>query len=280
VTPEEDKDAVGWGRAASPLVVDDLVIVPLGGPEDGPFHSLAAFHKLDGTLQWKGGDDQVSYASPTLTTLCRRRQVVIVNESTVSGHALEDGTTLWSYPWEGNSDQNATCSQAVMVGDDRVLLSKGYGTGAELIQLYKTPEEGFRVESLWADRTKLKTKFTNVVVRDGYVYGLSDGILECVELDTGRRRWKTRRGDYGHGQILGVGDVLLVQAENGEVVMVEMNPTELNELGRFEALTDKTWNTLCLYGTRLLVRNAREAACYELALRSSPKKSSGEVARP
>ena len=31
----------------------------------------------------------------------------------------------------------------------------------------------------------MKTKFTNVAIQDGYVYGLSDGILECV--DAGQR---------------------------------------------------------------------------------------------
>ena len=114
----------------------------------------------------------------------------------------------------------------------------------------------------------LKTKFTNVAIRDGFAYGLSDGILECIEVDTGKRRWKNRRGgDFGHGQILLVGDVILVQAESGDVVMVEANPVELVELGRFPALSDQTWNNLCLYGRYLLVRNSVEAACYELPLR-------------
>jgi outer membrane protein assembly factor BamB len=48
------------------------------------------------------------------------------------------------------------------------------------------------------------------------------------------------------------------------VALVEANPKELVELGSIQALTDKTWNNLCLYGHKLLVRNAREAACYEL----------------
>jgi outer membrane protein assembly factor BamB len=65
-----------------------------------------------------------------------------------------------------------------------------------------------------------------------------------------------------------VGDVLLVQAETGEVIMLEANSDKLMELGRFPALSDQTWNNLCLYGRYLLVRNAVEAACYELPLKS------------
>jgi outer membrane protein assembly factor BamB len=269
ITPAEDQKSVGWGRAGSPLVVGKLVIVPFGGPPGGPFHSLAAYDKRNGELLWQGGDRQVSYASPTWTTLCGIEQVVIVNEDCVSGHRWEDGSTLWTYPWEGRSTQNASCSQAVPLPGDRVLLSKGYGGGAELIHLVRADDGLLSGQRLWAERRVLKTKFTNVVVRDSFAYGLSDGILECVELESGTRQWKDRRGDFGHGQILGAGDVILVQAEDGEIVMVDMNPHELVVLGRLAALSERTWNTLCLSGDLLLARNASEAVCYRLARRGA-----------
>ena len=47
---------------------------------------------------------------------------------------------------------------------------------------------------------------------------------------------------YGHGQILGVGDLLLVQAESGDVAVVEATPSELRKLGRFAAIEGKTWS--------------------------------------
>jgi outer membrane protein assembly factor BamB len=104
-----------------------------------------------------------------------------------------------------------------------------------------------------------------VCVIGEHVYGLSNGYLEGVDLASGKKMWrKSRKAEFGHGQVLGVGDVLLVQAEEGEVVLVEANPERLVELGRITALSGKTWNNLCLVGKKLLVRNDREAACYEL----------------
>jgi outer membrane protein assembly factor BamB len=103
-----------------------------------------------------------------------------------------------------------------------------------------------------------------VVVYKGFVYGLSDGILECAELATGKRQWKS--GHYGHGQILRVRELLLVETEEGEIVLVELTPESHRELGRFLAIDGKTWNNLCLFGRYLLVRNSGEAACYELTL--------------
>ncbi len=266
VTPDADLRAVAWGRSASPLVVDNLLVVPLGGPKGGSCASLGAYDKHTGELLWTGGPWQISYASPSLARLCGVPQILSVNEATVSGHRLEDGAVLWSRAWPGGSAGNATVPQAVVVSDNRVLLSKGYGVKATLIELAVSPDGDWHLTTVWEKRV-LNTKFTNVAVRDGFAYGLSDGILECVEVETGGRRWRDRRGDYGPGQILLVDDLILVQAECGDVALVEANADRFVELARLPALADQTWNNLCLYGRYLLVRNSVEAACFELPLR-------------
>ncbi len=258
----EDSKGVAWGRSASPLVVDELLIVPAGGPAGGPCVSLAAFHKDTGKLVWEAGDRQVSYASPVLATLCDRRQVLSQNEDNISAHDPKTGEILWSYDRPGGSTFNPNVAQPVPIGTDRVLLSKAYGVGSLLLRVEPTADGGFQASPVWRETRSLKTKFTNVVVHEGYVYGLSDGILECVDPASGTRRWK--RGRYGHGQLLGVGPLLLVQAESGDVAMVEATPVEFKELGRFAALAAKTWNNPCLYGRLLLLRNGEEAACFEL----------------
>ena len=117
---------------------------------------------------------------------------------------------------------------------------------------------------MWQQSNLLKTKFTNVAIHNGYVYGLSDGILECAELSSGKRMWK--KGRYGQGQLLRVGATLLIQAESGDVVAVPATPEKPVELFRFPALNGQTWNNLCLSGNNLLVRNAEEAACYEVSV--------------
>ena len=151
------------------------------------------------------------------------------------------------------------------VPPDRVFLSKDYGLGAELIQLSPAADGTFDVRQLWRSHRVMRTKFTNVGIRDGHVCGLSDGILECVDLETGERVWKG--GRYAHGQILLVDDLLLVLAESGEMFLLEATPEKRSHvLGSFQAPEGKSWNTFALYGSRLVVRNGREAAAYELPL--------------
>src|SRR5262249_7155570 len=153
-------------------------------------------------------------------------------------------------------------SQAVAIDGNHVLLTKGYSGGAELIELTAGADGTISVNSKWKVPRVLQTKFTNVVVHNGHAYGLSEGILECVDLESGKRKWKS--GRYEHGQILGVGDLLLVMSEDGVLHLVELNPARFQSHGSLQALAGKCWNNLCLYGKKLLVRNAQEAACFEL----------------
>ncbi|MFO1023051.1 MAG: hypothetical protein U0903_20520 [Planctomycetales bacterium] len=119
---------------------------------------------------------------------------------------------------------------------------------------------------------QLKTRFTNVVLRNDSIYGLDDGILCCVDVETGKTRLQ-RNGRYSHGQILLVEDLLLVQAENGDLAAGPCRSACVQELARVPALTGKTWNNPTLCGNRLLVRNAEQAICFELALRDPSRQA-------
>lgn len=261
--------AVAWGRSGSPLVTESLVIVPGGGPlakDGGGAVSLVAYDRTTGATVWRGGDEQISYASPAIVAIGGRDVVLTVNEGSVAAYDPRDGRAVWSFPWPGHSNSDASCSQPHVLADGRIFISKGYGIGAAVF----VPEAGsepLRFKQAWAQPGLLKTKFTNVVIHDGHAYGLSDGILECVRLADGKRAWKG--GRYGQGQVLRVGEVLLVQAESGEVVAVDCGPAKHVVRGRLAALSGQTWNNPAVAGDRLLVRNAEEAACYELPLRAA-----------
>jgi outer membrane protein assembly factor BamB len=256
-TPERKPE---WGKSCSPLVVDNAVVVSAGGP-DG--HSLVAYDKETGQELWHAGDAPSSYSSPLLATLAGRRQIVIVNRMNVEGHDPADGHILWQYDWPM---PNPKCAEPLVIGDDTVLVSAGYGLGSALLRIVPGSDGNYTVEQLWADRNlrNLKSKFANMVLRDGYIYALDDGVLCCIEAETGKRRW--RGGRYQHGQLLLVGELLLVVGEAGELALVETNPKSFVELGRITALTAKTWNNPAISGRRLLVRNHEEVVCYELPL--------------
>lgn len=242
-----------YGMPASPLLVGDLVVVQLARVGSG----LAAHRRSDGTPVWRTGEDSGSYSSPILATLAGRPQILIVNQRSIAGHEPETGARLWREPWPHPGEK---ITPPLLLGDDRLLVSAGYGAGSRLLRV--RPGEGdLVVDELW-ESPRLKSKFASMVLHAGTVYGLDDGVLTAIDPESGERLWK--HGRYGHGQLILVGDLLLIQTEKGDVVLVEATPEEHRELARLAALTGKTWNPPALAGSHLLVRNNRQAACYEL----------------
>jgi outer membrane protein assembly factor BamB len=117
---------------------------------------------------------------------------------------------------------------------------------------------------------QLYAQFSNPVLAQGHIFGLTGGFLVCLDAETGQRRWRERgaRGDFGAGQILRAGDMLLICTDKGEVVLAAADPQQYRELGRVRVLEHKkTWNTPALAGNQLFVRNHLEMACYELPTR-------------
>jgi outer membrane protein assembly factor BamB len=263
ILEENGAPNVQWGKSCSPLVTGNLVIVSAGGSGG---RSLVAYDKLTGDRVWSAGDELSAYASPAEVTLAGVRQILIVNEAHVAGHDAETGQLLWEFSWPGQSNGPANAAQPVVLPGDRVFVSKGYGVGATLFQVRKGDDGTWAANEIWdGPKRVMKTKFANIVLKGGLAYGLDDGILECLDFATGRPRWK--KGRYNHGQVMLVGDLLLVQSEEGRVALVEATPEGYRELGGFQAIEGKCWNNPALaQGRYLLVRNGEEAACYELAL--------------
>ena len=256
--------AVAWGRSASPVIVDDKVIIPLGGIGEKS-NTLVAFDTENGSEVWRSGSDQISYSTPTVVTLSGERQLLYVSEKNLASYSIADGQELWSVSWPSGSASDANVSQPIALDDKRVLMTKGYGGGSQLIEVAKADGK-WTTKSIWKEDSVLRTKFTSCVVKDGFAYGLNDGILECVDLSNGKRAWK--KGRYRHGQVILVGDTLLVTAENGSVVLVAADSKELRELASLPVIGDVTWNTAAISGNRLLMRNSDEAACVILPLKS------------
>lgn len=245
-----------WGMASSPLVVGQVVVVQLGRQGE----ALAAYKRATGEPAWVAGADRGTYSTPVLAELAGRRQILIVNQHSVTAHEPSSGELLWSVDWPDPGGERVT--PPLVLDGDRVLVSAGYGVGSRLLRVDSLGED-FAIELLWESR-RLKSKFAPMVSRDGVVYGLDDGVLVALDPRSGERLWK--QGRYGHGQMILVGEHLLIQSESGDVVLVAADPSEHRELARLAALSGKTWNPPALSGHLLLVRNNREAACYELPL--------------
>ncbi len=246
-----------WGMAAAPLVVDDTVVVLPGGPKG---QSVVAYDRRTGKRAWSALDDRQAYSSPMLVTLAGTRQIVVFSATRVMGLTPDRGSVLWEYPWKTDYDVNA--SQPLVIGDNRVFVSSGYGAGAAVIEIAQ-PAGGFSVREVWRN-IRMKNQFTSSVLHDGFIYGLDESILACLDAATGELKWKG--GRYGYGQVLLASGHLIVLTEEGDLALVRAAPDRHQELGRFPAVEGKSWNHPAMSGGYLLVRNINEMAAFDLRL--------------
>ena len=220
----EDNGAIHpyWGIATSPLVVDQTIIVTAGGTNG---RSVVAYDRRTGVRAWSALDDRAAYSSPMLVTLDGVRQILVFSASRLMGLAPQDGEVLWEYPWTTQFEVNA--SQPLLIGDNRVFISTGYGTGAAVIELSRTGER-FSVREVWRN-IRMKNQFTSSVLHEGFIYGLDESILACVDAATGNLMWKG--GRYGYGQVLLASGHLIVLSEDGDLALVRATPERARGAG-------------------------------------------------
>jgi outer membrane protein assembly factor BamB len=257
IVEDADTSLIEWGMAGAPLVYGDAVIVNPGGKTG----SVAAYDRLTGNKLWAGAGDQATYASPQVAELDGVPQILIFCSTGLCGHDASSGEKLWLFPWTNMTKLNI--AQPIVLPDNSVFISSGYGGGSARLDITKG-DDGWKVDPQWTAPDRFRLKFNGGIYRDGFVYGLDEGILACFDVDKGKRTWK--RGRYNFGQIVMVGDDLVVVTESGKVVLVEVTPKQAREVARFQAIQGKTWNHPLINRGRLYIRNGEEAACYDLSL--------------
>lgn len=249
-----------YGLAASPLLVGEQLLVTAGTAS--AHGTLLSYDALTGDVLWSELPEQQSYASPMLVDDGANPQVLLLTASRLLGFDVRRREVLWDFPWHVRYD-NTICLP-VRVAEARYFLGAGYGAGSALVEV-RPAGGGFQAEPVWENRN-LRTKFNPAVFWQGHLYGLDEGVLACVDAETGERRW--REGRYGYGQILLTDGHLLVLSGDGDVALVAADPANYEELERLHALRGKCWNVPAIAHGRLLVRNSSEMACYQIGITS------------
>ncbi len=258
-----DGDLPDWGMAASPLVVDDLVIVQPGGSRG----SIAAFDRLTGALCWASLDDGNGYTSPMLAEAGGVRQVIALTGGRLVGLRLETGEFLWHYVWR-------TSMALPQVSGHYVFITCEHGEeyGCALVKL-QSADNTVKVRQVFACGGKLlASHISTPVIKDGYVYGFHGSIshqrgakLTCVDLcDPSGPRWQT--DEIVNGQLLRFGDLLVVQTQDGHLFLVEATPVGFRLLGEMRGLLDgrQAWAPPAAAGNRIYLRDHEKVVCVEL----------------
>lgn len=236
-TPDDYK--VWWGFAGSPLIADDLVILPVGT-------AGVALNKLTGKVVWDNGPGRPGYSSPVAFSRGGERCFALLSGHEALAARVNDGKILWHIPWKTTWDQNAA---DVIVSEGKMLISTGHGVGCALFDI-----TGAQPKELWRCKN-LKSELATPVLWQGHVYGFDGKKLACLEWATGKAAWSAE--DTHQGSLIVVDGKLLALQEHGELLVAEACAKGYEPLARAKILTGRCWSAPAVADGRIYVRNAQ-----------------------
>lgn len=205
-----------WGFAASPLVLDEMLVINVG--------SVIALDKISGEVKWKSRDLGHAYSTPVDATFDGRACLVVFNGDGLAVLDRADGAVLATHEWKTSYDVNAATP---IVIDDRIFVSSGYNHGCAMFRF-----DGKSLTQLWESKV-MRTQMSGCVYLGGHLYGFDDAILKCIDLE-GNEKWRER--GLGQGAVSAAGGRIIALGGKGELVIAQADPTAYIEHSRAKVL--------------------------------------------
>ena len=247
-----------FGASASPLVVDGLSIVHVGGEGKG---ALVALDAKTGEPRWKVEGKGPSYGSAVTATFDGVRQVVTQTESTVIGVELQTGKPLWEIPW-GVPGRNAILTP--VIHGDRFILSGG-DTDVQSIRPFKK-DGAWTTETLWSNREGTMP-MSSPVLSDGRLYGVSSrqkGTVFSLDPATGKLHWSSPGGMGESAALVAAGEYLFILLESADLLVTKKGGDAWTPVARFNLADSVVYSYPVLVGDRILVRDKSRLTLWSL----------------
>ncbi len=248
-----------FGVASTPLIVGDLLIVPIGGSPAGnhDIHDgqvttngtgVVAFDKRNGQERYRAIDDLASYASPVLRPIDGRDQVLWFARSGLWVFDPADGNVKASFPWRARKVYSVNAASPVSWGN-RIFLTESYELGGVVVEI----GDG-RPKVVWKDPPRrgqsLASHWGTPILLEGHLYGSSgeksgSARLVSVERDTGTVNWSVP--GLRRSTLLYVDEHFVVLTEYGELLLIEATPEEYREKARVTLRDPDTGDQLLRY---------------------------------
>ena len=279
-----------FGVGSSPLVLQDTVIVMVGGspPEDQAIapgdlgrvtpngSALVAFNLVDGTERWRCGDDLASYSSPrpivvngqTLVLLFARDGLLLVDP--------RKGEVRWRFDFRASILESVNAMMPVVSGN-QVLISECYQIGSALLAVGQDSAQVIWQDDRRKREKSMRSHWSTPVLMDGYLYGCSgrnapDSDFRCIDFATGEVQWIDPRRT--RSSVTRVGDHLLVMEERGRLQILKANPKEMVELAVWDlgesegdrpALSYPCWSAPVVVNNQVILRGNRRVISLALS---------------
>ena len=281
-----------WGYSSHPIVVNDMLIIPVGGQGSG----VVAFNKTTGEEIWKAVDTfDIAYAPLVVygSDSSSPRQLIFWHAEGVTSLDLENGEEFWFVKFPEIRSPSQTSIATPVIAGNHLLISEFY-KGSLLLELSNDPPTA---KELWRSNVEdprnqksLNAMMATPFVKDGHAFGIGfngrgQGEFRCVELQSKEMKWS--RNDWMSEKptmfatAFGVEnrDRFFLFTDVGELLIAKLSPEGFEELSRAKILEPTTpargrkvvWCHPAFANGHMVVRNDKEIVCVDLRKSEQPK---------
>jgi outer membrane protein assembly factor BamB len=247
-----------YHTATSPIVDGDVVIVHVGGHDDG---ALTAFDVASGDVRWSWDGDGPAYGSPMIFEIAGTRQVVTFTQENFVGVSLATGELLWRRPF---TTPSTTTSQTPILHRGTII-EAGRANGITAVRVSRQGDS-WTTENVW-HTDDVSLHMTNGVVTDGVLFGLShlnSGQYFGLDLDTGDVLWTSEPRQAENAAIVRAGNTIFSLEDDGELLVVRGSRADFDVLARYQVADSPTWTQPTISGDRIYVKDVTTLQLFEL----------------
>ena len=255
------------GLGASPILYEDLLIMPFDGSSDGenvqigwkiPWDQayLLALDKHTGKVRWKGerGKSRIAHVTPNVLQRNGETQIISGAGDVIQGFDPQTGERIWSVYSQGEG-----VTPSIVLGDGLIFTSSGFE--ASTIRVVRAGGRGdvTGTHVAW-EEAKGVPLLSSMLYVEPHLYAVTDkGVATCYEARTGEIVWQERIGGNHSASPVSADGRIYFLSEQGETTIIEAGP-EFRVLARND-IGEKCQASMAVSQGRLLIRSDRNLYC-------------------
>lgn len=257
-----------YGFGASPLIVDGVLVMEVGGPSA----MVMGFNPADGKKMWAAGDDGVAYQSPVVFESSEGRLVLASGSKKLVALKPADGTVVGTYEYKDVGPHGAGSCVPVPVGANRAFVQTG-DEGSSLVE-WKSGGAEPTFDAVWTGKS-IRNTYNVPVFHKNHLYGYTSRFLTCVDAAKGETVWKSRLP--GDGFVSLVDGHLIVATKAGSIHIVPATPEGMQEKVSLPVFDEVVWAHPSFADGRIYQRSVGELACINVVRGKAPTVVAGGV---
>ena len=240
------------GGGSSPIIYADLLLFSADGATDP---CIYAIDKNNGEVVWKrkrssNAKKNFSFCTPLIVSRGKSKQIISPASDFVFSYSLE-GRELWKSKYPGGY----SVVPRPVAYKDLVFVSSGYDRPT--LYAIKTDGSGDVTDSkiVWKTSKSVPRNSSVVIVNDMLFMAADNGVVSCLDVNTGSIHWIVRVGGSTSSSLLHAAKKIYLTDETGKTFVFKAGK-KFEEIASND-LGERTLASLMAWGETLVIRTEK-----------------------